>query len=205
MYVTKLRSRPPDVVSALHVEPLFVDVTRWPFAYGLKFDDPAPAVQLHVYAVVPVENAAEFRKMNAYRVPAVSVTGLSNVNVCSPPAPPSLKPGIVAVARSEPVGTGVVPVVARIDRVMVGPVVVHPEQNSSTSTRLSWPLTVGVNVWPAQPVFVKPKPVGLTDGLFASVLSGLARTMLPGLATRSQFVGMPRWSVLCVLSVKHPL
>ena len=32
MYVTKLRSRPPTVVSAAHVEPLFVEVTRWPFA-----------------------------------------------------------------------------------------------------------------------------------------------------------------------------
>ena len=40
MYVTKLRSRPPAVVSALHVEPLFVEVTRWPFAYGFVLLNP---------------------------------------------------------------------------------------------------------------------------------------------------------------------
>ena len=40
MYVTKLRSRPPTVVSAAQVEPLVVDVTRWPFAYGLVFEKP---------------------------------------------------------------------------------------------------------------------------------------------------------------------
>ena len=40
--------------------------------------------------------------------------------------------------------------------------------------RFSWPLTVGVNVWPAQPVLVKLKPLGLTLVFFASVLSGFA-------------------------------
>ena len=53
-------------------------------------------------------------------MPAVSVTGLANVKVLRPPAPPSLKPGNVAVARSAPVGTGVAPVVARIESVMFG-------------------------------------------------------------------------------------
>jgi hypothetical protein len=47
MYVMKLRSRPPTVVSAAHVEPLVDDVTRWPFAYGFEFTKPAVA-QLHV-------------------------------------------------------------------------------------------------------------------------------------------------------------
>ena len=53
-------------------------------------------------------------------MPAVTVSGVAKVNVLQPPAPPSLKPGIVAVARSAPVGTGVVPVVARIESVMFG-------------------------------------------------------------------------------------
>ena len=78
-------------------------------------------------------------------------------------------------------------------------------QKSSRSTRFSWPLTVGVNVWPAQVVLLKLKPVGLTFVFFASVLSGFASWTLPGFATRSQFEGTPRWKVLCVLSVKHPL
>jgi hypothetical protein len=50
-----------------------------------------------------------------------------------------------------------------------------------------------------------PKPVGLTLVFCAAVLSGLARTTLPGLAVRSQSAGTPRWNVLCVLSVKQPL
>ena len=47
MYVTKLRSRPPAVVSAVHVEPLVAEVTRWPLAYGFEFEKPVVA-QLHV-------------------------------------------------------------------------------------------------------------------------------------------------------------
>ena len=62
-----------------------------------------------------------------------------------------------------------------------------------------------MNVWPAQLVLVNAKPVGLTFVFFASVLSGFASTTLPGLVTRSQFDGTPRWNVLCVLSVKQPL
>src|SRR4051812_18973675 len=88
---------------------------------------------------------------------------------------------------------------------MFGLVPLQLEQKSSTSTRLSWPATVGVNVWPAQLVLLKPKPVGLTLLFFAAVLSGFASTTLPGLETRSQFVGAPRWNVDCELSVKHPL
>ena len=47
MYVTKFRSRPPVVVSAVHVEPLLVEVTRWPLAYGFEFEKPVVA-QLQV-------------------------------------------------------------------------------------------------------------------------------------------------------------
>ena len=62
-----------------------------------------------------------------------------------------------------------------------------------------------MKVCPAQAVLVKPNPVGLTLPFFASVLSGLPNWTLPGLVTRSQFEGTPRWKVLCVLSVKQPL
>ena len=47
MYVTKLRSRPPTVVSAAQVEPLFAEVTNWPLAYGFVFEKPVVA-QLQV-------------------------------------------------------------------------------------------------------------------------------------------------------------
>ncbi len=145
MWTTKLRSRPPAVVSAVHVEPLSLDVTRWPVAYGLK-SLKLPPEQLHVYAAVPLAKADASRKTSAYRVPAVSVTGLEKVIVFGPPAPPSLKPGSVAEARSAPVGTGVAPVVARMESVTFGLFAVHDAQKSSTSTRLSCPVTVGVTV-----------------------------------------------------------
>jgi len=47
MYVTKLRSRPPVVVSAVQVEPLFPEVTRWPLVYGFESTKPVVA-QLQV-------------------------------------------------------------------------------------------------------------------------------------------------------------
>ena len=49
MYVMKLRSRPPTVVSAAQLAPLVDDVTNCPFAYGLEFTKPVVA-QLQVYA-----------------------------------------------------------------------------------------------------------------------------------------------------------
>ena len=70
------------------------------------------------------------------------MNGAPKVAVFRPPAPPSLKPGIVAVARSAPVG--VPPLVARIETVMFGLVAVQAEQNSSMSARVSWPLMAGV-------------------------------------------------------------
>jgi hypothetical protein len=197
----KLRSRPPAVASAAQLAPLVADVTNWPLAYGLLFEKPVVA-QLHVKAYVPVR-AATARKTNAYRVPAVTVGWPAKVTVLSPPAAPSLNPGSVAEARSPPVGTP--PEVARSEIVMFGFTPLQFAQNSSTSTRFSLPVTVGVNVWPAQLTLSKPNPVGLTFVFRASVLSGLARTTAPGLETRSQFPGVPRWKVLCELSVKQPL
>ena len=38
MCATKLRSRPPLVVSAAHVEPLFDEVTNCPPAYGFELE-----------------------------------------------------------------------------------------------------------------------------------------------------------------------
>jgi hypothetical protein len=62
--VTKLRSRPPDVVSADQVDPLLTEVTNWPFAYASKLLKPVVA-QLHVYAAVPLEKLELSRKINA--------------------------------------------------------------------------------------------------------------------------------------------
>src|SRR5262245_39849426 len=104
--------------------------------------------------------------MTAYLVPAVTVSGEAKVTVLSPPAPPSLNPARVVEARSAPVGTGVTPVVARMETVMFGFAPEQPEQKSSMSARVSWPLMAGVKVWPAQLVLVKVKPVGLTVELF---------------------------------------
>ena len=43
IHTLKPRSRPPTVVSAVHVAPLFAEVTRWPFAYGFELTVPVPA------------------------------------------------------------------------------------------------------------------------------------------------------------------
>jgi hypothetical protein len=60
MYVTKFRSRPPEAVSAVQVEPLVVEVTNWPPAYGFE-----SGLQLHVNATVPLEKADASRNTNA--------------------------------------------------------------------------------------------------------------------------------------------
>src|SRR6185436_8401695 len=103
------------------------------------------------------------------------------------------------------VGTGVAPVVALREIVMLGFVPLQPEQKNSTSIRLSLPVTVGVNVCPPHAVFVKPKPLGVTLEFCAAVLSGAASWTTPGLVVRSQLVGTPRWKVVWLLSVKQPL
>ena len=58
------------------------------------------------------------------------MAGLAKFAAKKPPEPLE-KPGIVAVARSAPVGRS--PLVALIDTVMFGVVPVHPEQNRSKS------------------------------------------------------------------------
>ena len=73
-----------------------------------------------------------------------------------------VNPVIVAVARSAPVGTAGVPVVARIDTARSGVVPLHPLQNRSRSMRFSGPLTDGMKLWPAQLVAVNPKPLVVT-------------------------------------------
>src|SRR3954453_9604443 len=108
----------------------------------------------------------------AERGPAATGGGVATVTVFRPPTPPSLKPVSVADARSAPVGTGVAPVVLRSEIVMFGFAPLHVEQKRSTSIRFSCPVTVGVNVWPAQAVAENPNPVGETVEFCAAVLSG---------------------------------
>ena len=150
------RSRPPTVTSAAQVPPLLADVTRWPLAYGLVFGFGGEA-QLQTYAYVPAEGFETARNTMAYRVPAVSVGGTAKFAEKNPPEG-LLKPAIVAVARSTPVGTGVAPVVARIETVMFGVVPVQPEQKRLRSTCVSWPATPAVKVCPAHAVLLNPKP-----------------------------------------------
>ena len=64
IHTLKPRSRPPTVVSAVHVDPLSPEVTRWPFAYGFELTVPVPA-QLQTYAYVPAEGLETGRKTTA--------------------------------------------------------------------------------------------------------------------------------------------
>jgi hypothetical protein len=45
--VTKFRSRPPTVLSAVHDDPLVLEVTNWPPAYGFELEKPV-VTQLQV-------------------------------------------------------------------------------------------------------------------------------------------------------------
>src|SRR5438105_3781367 len=110
---------------------------------------------------MPADVFAMGRKITAYVVPAVTVNGVVKVAVKNPPAP-LLKPGIVAVARSAPVGSAGVPAVARIDRLMFGVVPVQLLQKRSRSTLVMGPEIAALNVWPAQFVALKPKPLFVT-------------------------------------------
>src|SRR5438046_2073295 len=92
---------------------------------------------------------------SAYWVPAVTLIGEPNVAVY-PVATPLLKAGIVAVARSPPVGSP--PEVARIETAMLDVVPVQPEQNRLMSAFVRVPFTAGVNVWPPHTVVVIPTP-----------------------------------------------
>src|SRR5438105_345587 len=92
-----------------------------------------------------------------------------------------------------------------MESVTFGLFAVQLAQKSSTSTRLSAPDTVGVNVWPPHVLLLIAKPDGLTVEFCAAVLSGDASWTTPGLPVRSQLAGTPRSNALCVLSVKQPL
>src|SRR6266571_3483136 len=139
---------------------------------------------------------------SAYCVPAVTLTADVNVPVYHWAAP-LLKPGIVAVARSLPVGSP--PEVARTDSVRSGVVPVHPEQKRLMSAFVRTPLTAGVKVWPPYVVVVMPLPKLPSVSFFWSIGVRSGSWMFPGLETKSQLVGTPRWNAFCVLSVKHPL
>src|SRR5215212_2088692 len=98
---------------------------------------------LTTYAYIPGEGFATGRTTSAYLVPAVTFKGVTRFAAKYPPALVE-NPGIVAVARSAPVGRS--PVVFLIETVRFGVVPVQPLQKRSTSTRVNDPLTVGVNV-----------------------------------------------------------
>src|SRR3954471_12853626 len=114
---------------------------------------------------------------------------------------PLEKPAIVPEARSAPVGTP--PAVARSDIVRFGVVPTHDEQKSSTEAWVSWPVLLGVKVWPTHAVEFIPKPVLDTFRFcWLTPLSWPSRTA-PGVVTRSQPVGVPAWNAFWELSVKQ--
>src|SRR4029453_4464179 len=104
-----------------------------------------------------------------------------------PPAP-LLNPGMVATARSAPVGSAGLPVAARIETGRFGVVPVQPLQKRSRSTLDKLPVTPAVKVCPAQLVLVKPKPLLVTVRFCWSRFAGASRTTSPGLVVRSTFV-----------------
>src|SRR6266542_2130640 len=132
--------------------PLSPETDRRPPAYGL--------VLLMTYTYLPADGFDTARTTIAYIVPAVSVGGLAKFAVKNPPEPLE-KPGMVAVARSAPVGKS--PLAALIETVIFGVVPVQPLQNKSRSALVNWPLTPAVNVWPNHEVELKPKPLLVTD------------------------------------------
>jgi hypothetical protein len=73
------------------------------------------------------------------------------------PPPPLQKPGIVAVARSAPLGR--LPAALRIATVRSG-MVTEPQfrLKKFTSTRVTGPVAAAVNVCPSQVVLLKPAP-----------------------------------------------
>src|SRR5712671_1331090 len=156
------------------------------------------------YAYVPAEGLDTVRRMTAYRVPAVSVGGLLKFAVKKPAAPLE-KPAMVATARSAPVGTAGLPLVALIETVMFGIVPVQALQKRSTSALVNWPLTSGVKVWPAQLVLLKPKPLLVTERFCWSMDAEFNSVTAPGLPVRSQLVAIPVWKSAWVVSVKQLL
>src|SRR5438105_3866337 len=146
-----------------------------------------------------MDGVALTRMTSAYCVPAVTLTGDENVAVYQLAAP-LLKPGMVAEARSLPVGTP--PDVARSESVKLGVVPVQPEQKRLMSAFVNAPFTAGVNVWPPQTVVLIPTPKLPSVSFFWSTTVWLVKRTFPGLATRSQLLATPRWKAVCVLSVK---
>ena len=204
MYVTKSRSRPPTVVSAVQVVPLFDEVTRWPFAYGFEFEKPVVA-QLHVYAIVPLANVAALRKMNAYRVPGRQRDGRGEGERLQPAGAAVVEAGDRRVARSAPLGTGVAPVVARIDSVMFGLVrgAAGAEELEVDPLELAGDRRSERLPGPAR---VRDAEAGRADvRVLASVLSGFAEHDVARARDEVAVRGTPRWNVLCELSVKQPL
>src|SRR4051812_5062433 len=111
---------------------------------------------------------------------------------------------MVAVARSAPVGTAGLPVVARSETVTLGVVPVQPGQKRSTSMWVTGPVGPGVKVCPAHVVELKAKPL-LVTVVFASTLLFAASCTLPGSPVRSQPFGVPVWKSAWASSVKQPL
>ena len=66
-------------------------------------------------------------------------------------------------------------------------------------------MTPDVNVWPAQLVDVKPKPLVVTVVFCWSTVGTLSSVTSPGLVVRSTFVPTPVWKSACVVSVGQAL
>src|SRR4051812_23472361 len=142
--------------------------------------------------------------IRAYCVPAVSDAGEPKVAVSETVAPLAApEPGMVAVARSAPVGRP--PLVARMETARSGGVAPQPRQKSGTSALTSFPLIAGIKVCPVQAGVPKPVPVVVPAVLDWSSCGAFSSLTSPGLLVRSQLVATPVWKSACVVSVKQPL
>src|SRR5256885_1136952 len=105
---------------------------------------------------------------------------------------------MVAEARSPPVGNP--PLVARMESVRFGVVPVHPLQNKLTSTFVTCPVPMGVNVCPNHVVVLKPPPEVVISEFCGSPFTSCAEF---GVVRRSTLVGTPACKSACVVSVTH--
>jgi len=123
----------------------------------------------------------------------------------NPPEPLEL-PAIVLLASSPPaVIVGTPEVVVLTSAMMFGLVPEQVLQKMYTSRRASFPVIVGVNVWPARLVELKPKPFAFASSTRRFKIGEFVRVTFPGLELKSQFAGTPVWKSACVVSVKQPL
>src|SRR5215212_416853 len=122
---------------------------------------------------MPADGFETGRTSTAYLVPAVSVAGVAKFAAKNPPAP-LLKPGMVAVARSGPVGRPPASV-ALTETVRFGNVPVQVLQKRSRSTRDSCPVTPAWKVCAAQFVALNPNPLFVTLRFCWSTFAGLSR------------------------------